>query len=269
MLEIVFLGTAASVPTAGRSLPAMLVKSQGERYLVDCGEGAQLRLMQAGESLKVSRVFLTHDHLDHWLGLGGLLFSLSLLRMQPVPKVIIYGGDSTLQRAETLYGMIRSKDSAKTYVEVEFTEIAPGVIFEDAHLAVQAFPANHRERPCFGYVFQSKGPDGVRVVFSGDTRYSDDLIKIATGADCLVCEANFLSDKEDLAEKVGHLTAAQAGTIAAQSGVKALLLNHVSREYVNDMNKVLAEAQRAYPQTIIPDDLDRFIVDTDGTRCSR
>ena len=84
MFEIVFLGTSASIPTPGRSLPATLVKHQGQRFLVDCGEGTQLRLMQANESLKIPHIFLTHDYLDHALGLGGLLFSVSLRRMKPV-----------------------------------------------------------------------------------------------------------------------------------------------------------------------------------------
>jgi ribonuclease Z len=268
MLEIIFLGTSASVPTASRSLPATLVKCQGERYLVDCGEGAQLRLMQATEDLNVSHILLTHDHLDHWLGLAGLLFSLSIRRLSPAPKIAIYGGDTTLQKIDTLYSMVRSKSSEKVYLDLEYIEIVPGIILDNAHLTIRTFPTNHRERACFGYVFESKGPKSVKVVFTGDTGYFEDLIQIAADADCLICEANFLSEKEDLAKKVGHLTAAQAASIAAQAGVKKLLLNHISREYASNMDVVRAEAQKLFPQTIIPRDLDRLTVDSDGLEYS-
>ena len=110
MIELSFLGTSAAIPTATRSHLATLVKHEGQCFLVDCGEGAQLRLMQARESLRIPYIFLTHDHLDHILGLGGLFLSLSLLRMQPTPHVTIYGGGATLERARILASMIRSKE---------------------------------------------------------------------------------------------------------------------------------------------------------------
>lgn len=260
MIEFVFLGTSASIPTPTRSLPAILVKHQGQRFLVDCGEGTQLRLMQAGESLKIPHIFLTHDHLDHVLGLGGLLFSLSLRRMEPAPHITIYGGSTTLDRARTLAAMIRSSEKSKAHVELSYVEVSPGIVFESARLTVTAFQTNHREWPCFGYIFQSKGKNGVKVVFTGDTGYMDSLIEVARGADCLVSEANFASDKEAIASQVGHLTAAQAARIAAKAEVKCLMLNHVSREYADDLERVLTEARILFPNTLLPGDLDRFQV---------
>jgi ribonuclease Z len=264
MMQVTFLGTSAAIPTSTRSLPAILIKHEGHRYLVDCGEGTQLRLMQAGESLKIPHIFLTHDHLDHILGLGGLLFSLSLRRMEPVPSVSIYGGNAALKRARTLATMIRSNEKSQSHIELNYVEITPGIAFEDDRLAVTAFLTNHRKRHCFGYVFQSKGKSGVKVVFTGDTGYMDSLIEVAGGADCLVSEANFALDKEAVAIKVGHLTAVQAASIAAKAKVKCLMLNHVSREYANDVGTILTEAQTVFPNTLLPSDLDRFQVDQHG-----
>lgn len=258
MFEITFLGTSSSIPTSTRSLPSILARHQGQRFLIDCGEGTQLRLMQAGQSLKIPHIFLTHDHLDHVLGLGGLLFSLSLRRMKPIPHVTIYGGGTTLDRARTLTNMIRSSEKGKAYVELTFIEIVPGVVFEDDRLAVTAFPTNHRERPCFGYVFKSEGRKGAKVVFTGDTGYMDSLVEVADEADCLVCEATFASDEEVLANKVGHLTAGQAAGIAAKANVKCLMLNHVSRAYANEPELLLPEAKSLFPNTLLPSDLDRF-----------
>ncbi len=266
MFEITFLGTAASIPTATRSLPAILVKHEGQRFLVDCGEGTQLRLMQAGESLKILHIFLTHDHLDHILGLGGLLFSLSLRRMEPPPQVAVYGGSTTLERAQTLATMTRSSSGREAHLELDFCEISPGIILETNQLKVTAFSTSHREQhPSFGYIFESKGRKRVKLAFTGDTRYTASLVDAANGADCLVSEANFVSDKEELANQVGHLTAAQAARIAAEAGVKCLMLNHVSREYADAPDKVLSEARAIFPNTSLPNDLDTFQISQSGT----
>ncbi len=261
MFDILFLGTSASVPTLGRSLPATLVRHQGQRFLVDCGEGAQLRLLQAKESLKVSHVLLTHDHLDHILGLAGLLFSLSLLRMMPPPLITVYGGNTTLARVRGLTEMIRSEPGAPMYFDLVLKEIEPGVILENDQLVVTAFPTEHRpQRPSFGYIFQSKGKDSTKLVFTGDTRYTSDLVTMAQEADCLVTESNFAHAKESQAQKVGHLTATQAAMIANQAHVRMLALTHVSREYADKLDSILAEAKAIFPNTLLPGDLDRLTV---------
>lgn len=221
-------------------------------------------MMQAGESLKIPHIFLTHDHLDHVLGLGGLVFSVSLYHMKPVPHVTIYGGDTTLERARTLAAMIRSIEAGKAYVQLSYVEVSPGTALESEQLTVTAFRTNHRPWPCFGYAFQTKGRQAVKVVFTGDTGYMDSLIELAMGADCLISEANFASDKEDIAAKVGHLTATQAARIASEAEVKCLMLNHVSREYADRLDRVLTEARKLFPNTLIPNDLDRFQVSQAG-----
>ena len=266
MFTLRFLGTSASIPTPARSLPATLVTCYGLRSLVDCGEGTQLRLMQAGESLKIPHIFLTHDHMDHILGLGGLLFSISLLRMEPTPHVNIYGGSTSLERGRTLAGWIRSSKGGRAHVTTNFVEVKPGVVFQNDELSVLAFPTNHRERPCFGYVFQSAGRSQIKLVFTGDTGYMDSLVDVAAGADCLVSEANFASDRAALAARVGHLTAVKAAEIASAAGAKCLALTHVSKEYADRLDEVLTEAQSVFPSTFLPGDLDCFQIDHQGVR---
>ncbi len=266
MFKIIFLGTSAAVPTAQRSLPAILVKHEGQRFLVDCGEGTQLRLLQAGESFKIPHIFLTHDHLDHILGLGGLFFSISLLRMEPTPRIKIYGGRTTLSRVKSLAAMIRSAKTGQAHVQLEYVKASPGIVFESDKLAITAFSTSHRKRrPSFGYIFQTK-QTGIKAVFMGDTRYTFFLAKATNEADCLVSEANFAADETDLAGKVGHLTAAQAARIATEAGAKCLMLNHVSRKYADNPEKILAEAKAIFPNTLLPNDLDCFEITHHGVR---
>jgi len=220
--------------------------------------------MQARKSLDIAHIFLTHDHLDHLLGLGGLFLSLSLRRANPVPHVAIHGGNTALDRAQTLAAMIRSSGTGKALLKLDYAEVAPGTVYETGELAVTAFPTNHRERPCFGYVFQSKGRDRLKIVFTGDTGYMDSLVEVAQGADCLVSEANFATEKQDTAIRVGHLTSVQAAEIAVKAGVKCLMLNHVSREYADSLDRILAEAKAIFSHTLLPSDLDSFQISSHG-----
>jgi ribonuclease Z len=89
-LDLVFLGTSGSAPTSRRALPALLIRRGGERLLFDCGEGTQRQLLQSSVGLvDLREIFLTHYHLDHWLGLPGLLKTFSL-RDRDVP-LTLYG----------------------------------------------------------------------------------------------------------------------------------------------------------------------------------
>ena len=89
MFELVFLGTAAAVPSADRGLPALLVTAGSQRFLVDCGEGTQRQLIRAGRGFRgLQRVLLTHAHLDHVMGLVGLLATLALFRIGAALEVV-------------------------------------------------------------------------------------------------------------------------------------------------------------------------------------
>jgi ribonuclease Z len=154
LFEILFLGTSASAPSAHRGLSAQVVKHDEYRFLIDCGEGTQRQILQSGLGFKnLTRILLTHGHLDHILGLGGLLSTF--LRWEAVSELEIYGGRSTLDRVhDLLYGVVlRGKQPP---MPLKMNEIKPGMFFETDDFTVTAFPVSHRGPDCLGYVFEGK-----------------------------------------------------------------------------------------------------------------
>ena len=154
LFEILFLGTSASAPSAKRGLPAQIVSHNEYRFLVDCGEGTQRQILQSGAGFKrLTRVLLTHGHLDHILGLGGLLSTF--LRWEAIDELEIYGGRSTLDRVRSLIDgvVLRGKG---TPMPLRMNEIKAGTFFEAEDFTVMAFPVTHRGPDCLGYVFETK-----------------------------------------------------------------------------------------------------------------
>ena len=154
MFEILFLGTSASAPSARRGLSAQIVKHNEYRFLVDCGEGTQRQILQSGTGFKnLTRILLTHGHLDHILGLGGLLSTF--LRWEAIDELDIFGGRSTLERVQALvYGVVLRGN--KPPMPLNLNEIKPGIFFEADDFTVTAFPVTHRGPDCLGYIFESK-----------------------------------------------------------------------------------------------------------------
>lgn len=155
MFEITFLGTSASAPSPKRNLPAYLVQHDEFRFLVDCGEGTQRQILQSGIGFKrLNRILITHGHLDHILGLGGLLSTF--MRWESIDNLEIYGGASALERINDLiYGVVLR--GAKPAMPVSLIEVQPGIIFDAPDFTVTAFPVNHRGADCYGYLFEEKG----------------------------------------------------------------------------------------------------------------
>lgn len=154
MFELIFLGTSSSAPSINRGLSGHIILYRQYRFLLDCGEGTQRQILQSGLGFKkLDKVLLTHGHLDHILGLGGLLSTLT--RWENLEKVDIYGGRSTLERVSALlYGVVFPDN--QTPVEINLVTLAPGVIFEDDKFTLSAFPVKHRGTGCFGFLFQEK-----------------------------------------------------------------------------------------------------------------
>lgn len=154
MFEILFLGTSASAPSAKRGLSAQIVKHDEYRFLVDCGEGTQRQILQSGIGFKnLTRILLTHGHLDHILGLGGLLSTF--LRWEAVEQLDIFGGRSTLDRVhDLLYGVVLRGNQPP--MPLRMNEIKPGTFFETDDFTITAFPVTHRGPDCLGYVFEGK-----------------------------------------------------------------------------------------------------------------
>lgn len=154
MFEILFLGTSASAPSAKRGLSAQIIKHDEYRFLVDCGEGTQRQILQSGAGFKnLTRILLTHGHLDHILGLGGLLSTF--LRWEAIEELDIFGGRSTLDRVHDLiYGVVLRGNQPP--MPLRLNEIKPGLFFETDDFTVTAFSVTHRGPDCLGYVFEGK-----------------------------------------------------------------------------------------------------------------
>jgi ribonuclease Z len=154
LFEILFLGTSASAPSAKRGLAGQIVSHNEYRFLIDCGEGTQRQILQSGIGFKrLTRILLTHGHLDHILGLGGLLSTF--LRWEAIDELEVFGGRSTLERVRTLlYDVVLRGNQPP--MPLLLTEIKPGVFFEEDDFTVTAVPVTHRGPDCLGFVFEGK-----------------------------------------------------------------------------------------------------------------
>ena len=154
MFEIVFLGTSASAPSIHRGLSAQVVLHNEHRFLVDCGEGTQRQILKSGIGFKrLNKILITHGHLDHILGLAGLLSTL--MRWEAMEDLEIMAGPWALERIHDLLNgvVLRGKPAP---IPLYLTPIEPGVVFENSDFAVTAFPVYHRGQDCYGYLFEEK-----------------------------------------------------------------------------------------------------------------
>jgi ribonuclease Z len=287
-LSVFFAGTAGSVPTARRGLPALLVRRGADRLLFDCGEGTQRQLLRSVGLPDVQAVFLTHHHVDHWLGLPGMLKSFAL-RDRDAP-LTVYGPPGTAE----LMGAMRLVYGRLGY-PFAVVELEAGEATAFDGYAVTAFNVRHRGR-AFGYAIvedgrpgrfdaelatqlgvafgpdfgrlargevvngvhpeQVIGPDrpGRKVVVSGDTAPCEMLRVAAHEADLLVHEATFTEDEHDRALETGHSTARQAAEIARDADVRLLALTHVSTRYAG--GEIRDEAREVFERTEVPRDFD-------------
>ncbi len=155
MFEIVFLGTSASAPSVHRGLSAQVVKHNEHRFLIDCGEGTQRQILQSGLGFKhLNKILITHSHLDHILGLAGLLSTF--MRWEAIDNLDIYGGKASLERIhDLLYGVVLRNTPAP--MQINMIEVHPGEILNEEDFTISAFPVYHRGQDCFGYRFDEKG----------------------------------------------------------------------------------------------------------------
>lgn len=306
MFEIVFLGTSASAPSAKRGLSAQVVKHDEYRFLIDCGEGTQRQILQAGIGFRhLNHILITHGHLDHILGLAGLLSTF--MRWETIEELNIYSGRWALDRIhDLLHGVVLR--GARPPMTLNLHEIKPGVFFQAEDFEVSAFPVYHRGSDSLGFKFEERArrpflpekaealgvpagplrrdlvegktvslPDGrqihpdevlgplrpgLKLVHVGDAGRTDDLLEVCRGADALVIEATYLEQEAEMARQFSHLTARQAAELAAQAGVRQLILTHLSRRYRE--KEVLAEARTVFPEAQVARDFDVYQVKQEG-----
>ncbi len=154
MFEMIFLGTSASAPSIHRGLSSQVIKHEDQRFLIDCGEGTQRQILKSGIGFKkLNKVLITHGHLDHILGLGGLLSTF--MRWETIEEMEIYAGKHALARIkDLLFGVVLR--GVRPPMELVFHEVEPGLIFETEDFTVKAVQVSHRGPDCYGYVFEER-----------------------------------------------------------------------------------------------------------------
>ena len=292
-LSLFFLGTAGSVPSARRGLPALLVRRGGDRLLFDCGEGTQRQLLRSVGLPDLDSVFITHFHADHWLGLPGMLKSFALReRTEPLT---VYGPPGLRELANLMrvvYGRLPYR--------MRVVELQPAQAVARDGYSVSAIPVRHRADSAYGYAIVedprpghldarraqelgvTPGPDfgrlqrgesiagvspeqvmgpireGRKVVLSGDTAPCEPLAIASHQADVLVHEATFAEEDRERARQTSHSTARQAAELARDADVRLLALTHFSSRYSG--GELRDEARAVFPATEAPRDFDTIEV---------
>jgi ribonuclease Z len=297
-LDVVFLGTSGSMPTAQRAPTATLIRRGGERLLFDCAEGTQRQLLRSSVGLvELREVFLTHYHADHYLGLPGMLKTFAL-RGRELP-LTVYGPPGL----DDLFRSLRRIFGKLTY-EHTLVELQPGDALDRGEYVLSTFPVAHGVS-AVGYALVEPprpgrfdvdaaaalgvppGPErgllqrgesvtlpdgravspedvlgparaGRKVVLAGDGPPAGSVLEAARHADLLVHEATFCEDERDRADETRHSTARGAAELARAAEVRLLALTHLSNRYSG--GEVMREAREVFPDTVVPRDFDTIDV---------
>jgi ribonuclease Z len=295
-LDVVFLGTGGSVPTARRATACLLLRRGGDRLLFDCGEGAQRQMHGSTGIVQVDGIFLTHYHADHYLGLPGLLKTYDLQGREAPLR--IYGPRGLIGLFDAIRRIV-----GKTKYTVELVELDSGEAIEFDGYEVRAFPVEHgvtaygyalveRERPgrfdpdaavrlgveegpAWGALQRGEEVSGAngavrpedvmgeprpgrKVVLTGDSAVCKATRVAADHAELLIHDGSFAEEEADRARETGHSTAREAAQLARDASVGMLALVHVSSRY--NIGAVLEEARQEFKVTEAPRDFDTIEV---------
>jgi ribonuclease Z len=295
MADILFAGTGASVPSRERSLPCVALRMNKDIILFDCGEGSQRQLMISPFSyMKVKAIFVSHLHGDHFLGIPGLLQTMS---MSGRKDDILLAGPAGFK---DVIGHLINACGGDIAYNIDIVETSDGDKFVFKGFMVTAFAVTHNI-PSLGFALEegerpgkfdktkalslglSPGPDfsrlqkgetvngirpqdvigpmrrGRRIVYSGDTVKCDRITEMAKDADVLIHEATYLSKDSALAKEHMHSTAADAALTAKESNVTIMFVTHMSNRY-EDLTEIEKECRDIFPNTVLAKDMLLFTI---------
>lgn len=293
--DLIILGCSSQQPTRRRNHGAYLLRWNEEGFLFDPGEGTQRQFIFADVAPTcVTRIFISHFHGDHCLGLGSMLMRLNLDKVtHPIHCYYPASGKNYFDRLR--FGTIYHE----TIDVIEHPILEEGVVDSDDQFQIEAYRLKHgvdnwayriKETDIRKFdkkklnSFGVRGPlvrrllekgnieidgrfislDDVSWIRTGDvfsividTLPCSGALKAARDAKLFLCEATYSDEHKDLAKKHRHLTATQAALIAKESGVEHLVLTHFSARY-QDLELLKQEARAVFLQTDVAEDLKRF-----------
>ena len=294
MFRVTFLGTGGSLPTPDRNPSSVFVNREGDMMLFDCGEGTQQQMMRAKTGMMLGSIFITHFHADHFLGIPGLIQTMSFNgRTEPLD----------------IYGPVWTKQFVNLFIQLGYYklgfvinahELQDGDIIDKGEYSIKAVGTDHGI-PSLGYVLEEKtrvgrfnrekaielgvpvgrlfsklqngeaviingntilpsqvigqSRPGRKIVYSGDTRPCENLEKESAGADLLIHDSTLAEDLKDWALETKHSTSKEAALIAKNANVKQLVLTHISSRYSEKRDVLLHEAKKVFGNSLIAEEL--------------
>lgn len=298
--SLTILGCGSAMPTRKNFPSSQLLEIRDKQFLIDCGEGTQIRMSQMGvKANRLGHIFISHLHGDHCFGLMGLISTFGMLNRTAELHIHAQVDLEKLLQPQLNYFC------AGLSFRIKFHTINPRkheLIYEDRAVQVFSIPLKHRV-PCCGFLFEEKprdrhiirkmidfyniptwrilkikqGEDFItesgeiipndqltiasdlpkRFAYCSDTAYSEKIIPIIKGVDCLYHEATFMEDELLRSKDTEHSTARQAGEIALKANVKKLIIGHYSARY-NNQNELLQEAKAVFENTVLGEDLSVY-----------
>ena len=295
-MEIIFLGTSSAVPTLERNHPSIALRAFAEVMLFDCGEGTQRQLIEQLieakiSPMKITKIFISHFHGDHILGLGGLIQSLGFRGREK--DLDIYGPKGL----HKIINAISSFGYFQINYNLNIHEIQDGTIIETEDYVVECAKVEHNI-PSYAYSIREKkkplflrekaeelgippGPlygklhngeevefegriikpeqvlgeakKGKKISYSGDTRPCEAMIRLARDSDILIHESTYEAEDYQRAVDNAHSTSVEAAEIAREANVNELVLTHISTRYTSDKN-IKSEAQKVFKNTKVARD---------------
>ena len=257
---LTILGSGAALPTGRRRCSAQVMNINGFKMLIDCAEGTQDRIRANHLKLQsIGTILISHLHGDHFFGLPGLLSTMHLCgRTEPMTIVAPRGAKEVIETTFALTG--NHIEFPIEWTEMDFTEGEQRVL-ENKYCTVDAFPIVHTV-PTYGFRITEvpRSDHEPRVyAYCCDTAYTEEMLPHIHGVDLLCLECTFADMLADLAEQRCHLTAGQAGRLAAKAEVKLLMLTHISARY-HETDELLAQARAEFENCLVATDSMRIEV---------